>query len=369
MIEDTLQLEMLAKGWMDAEALAIDTEFERRTTFYAKLALVQIYDGKNIYLIDPLKLKCPQVLRDVFESDSIVKILHSSKEDIEVLFTAWQCELNNLFDTQVAYHFLHNDVSIGYAKMVNEFCGVVVDKEQTQSDWIKRPLAEAQLKYAATDVIYLLVIYQRLVKDFGDKRFYSMFKNECEEICEASRLRITTKASYRDAKDVWLLNENDLGLFKILFDNREATAREENRTKNHIIKDQELVILCQKKPLTIAHIKANTDIHPRSIRLYGDQWLRLISEWQEGKQKAYKRVLNPRDVAQLKELSSGIESVVKSAASQLKIPVSMLMSKRICRKLSFSLLTNDIMPSNWSGWRKSLLEESVLSKTKQIVNN
>jgi len=368
LVEDSATLEQLAEKWGGLKVLAIDTEFERRTTYFAKLALVQIFDGRAIYLIDPLEVECPQTLRDVFVSENIVKILHSSKEDIEVLYTSWQCELNNLFDTQIAYHFQYGEVSIGYAKLVEDFTGVHVSKHQTQSDWIKRPLSSAQLKYAAMDVIYLIKIFERLRNELQENNLYSLFVKECQETSLSSRTRIDSFANYREAKDVWQLSEIDLGLFRQLFDWREQKAKVEDITRNHIIRDQEMVEIAKSKPDSINQLKEVSDIHPRSIRRYGVDWLQIVEHWQVGEKKALPKVLNPRDVEQLKALSSNLETVVKSAAKQLNIPVTLLMSKRIIRKLAYALITDTSMPLNWSGWRKSLLHDAVESKKQQIVN-
>ncbi|MBV1909682.1 MAG: HRDC domain-containing protein, partial [Kangiellaceae bacterium] len=279
MIEDTASLDAIAKIWLDAAVLAIDTEFERRTTFFAKLALVQIFDGQSIYLIDPLKVDCPLSLKEVFSSTKIIKVLHSSKEDLEVLFTAWNCKLRGLFDTQIAYHMIHDEVSIGYAKLVETFTGIAISKQQTQSDWTIRPLSTAQLEYAANDVVYLIEIYRLLECNLVEKNHAHLYREECDEICEQSIRRVENLADYRDAKEVWLLSELELSLFKVMFDWREKLARTENRTRNHIIKDQELVSLVKIKPNSIGQLKAVESIHPRSIRLYGELWLDLVQNW------------------------------------------------------------------------------------------
>ncbi len=161
-VDSSEELKKIVKEWLKLEWLAVDTEFERRTTFYAKLALVQIYDGRQIYLIDPFEVDCPLELRKVFESPAVIKIFHSSKEDLEVLYTAWDCRIQGLFDTQVANSFLTGEISLGYAKITEIVTGIFVDKQETTSDWVKRPLGEKQLDYAAKDVLYLPEIYQVL---------------------------------------------------------------------------------------------------------------------------------------------------------------------------------------------------------------
>ncbi len=366
-IEDFDELDKLANSWLKKKCLAIDTEFERRTTFYAKLALVQVYDGEAIYLIDPLEVDCPDSLREVLENPKISKILHSSKEDLEVLYTSWNCQLAGLFDTQVAYRFINNELSIGYAKLVEELTGHLVSKQQTKSDWIKRPLSNEQLSYAARDVLYLIDIYKLLKEQLSDKDYRHYFQAECDEYCVNGPCKIDTPADFRDAKDVWQLNETDLGLFKLLFNWREKKAKTDDKTRNHIIHDQGLVHLTKMKPNSTNQLKVIQDLHPRSIRLYADDWFDIISKWKSSRQQSIATVPNPRDVHQLKALSTALESMVKSVAKVNQVSHTLLLSKRSIRKLAFSILTDSQPPSQWSGWRKALLEESVKQKAKQFI--
>jgi len=367
-IEDFDQLAKLASTWKGKECLAIDTEFERRTTFYAKLALVQIFDGEAIYLVDPLKTDCPDTLKTLLEDNNTVKILHSSKEDLEVLYTSWNCKLSGLFDTQVAYSFLTDELSIGYAKLVELRSGEFVSKQQTNSDWTKRPLSQEQLSYAAKDVLYLIDIYRQLDSELTNKSYRQFFNAECEEYCRTSIDRIDIAANYRDAADVWQLSETDLGLFKQLFDWREQTARSDNRTKNHIIRDQGLVHLAQLKAENSSQLKAIKDLHPRSLRLYATTWFTVIAQWQASDKIAEKPVINPREIKQLKELANTIESTVKTVAQENKISTTLLFSKRLIRKLAYSILSKEPMPAQWQGWRKSLMEASLQEKLKQFVS-
>lgn len=361
------QLTAIVAQWSDLEWLAVDTEFERRTSFYAKLALVQIFDGTKIYLIDPFATECPARLRSLFENPDVVKIFHSSKEDLEVLYTAWNCRVKGLFDTQVAYSFLTGEISLGYAKITEMITGIFVDKQETTSDWCKRPLAQKQLDYAAKDVLYLPEIYQNLSAKIAGQSYYDYFRSECDEYTLNAITRIETFADYREASDVWRLNGDQLSLFKILFEWREKTARLDDRTRNHIIKDPELVRLAEVQPIDLEQLKKAVDLHPRSVRLYGEDWIRMIKGWQTRESVKLPLVLNPRDVKGLKQITENISKIVEKSASDHNLSRTLLFSKRLIRKLAFSVATGSEPPLQWSGWRKLLLNDLVYSNKIQPV--
>ncbi len=374
LINDSEQLANLARDWQDCSCLAIDTEFERRTTFFAHLALVQIFDGQSIYLIDPLQVVCPDELRQVLEDPNISIIFHSCKEDLEVLYTAWQCKISALMDTQIAYQFAQGEVSIGYAKLVEILLGHQIDKQQTCSDWMKRPLTPEQLSYAAMDVVYLPEIAKQLEQQLEECKLQHLFQQECDEITLSAINRIEQMPDYREAKEVWRLTSAELGLFKQLFAWRENIARKQNRTRNHIIRDQSMVALAQSQATSYEQLKLIPDIHPRSLRLYAKDWFDIIKQWQSTNHSGKSRltpsiVLNPRDVRGLKQLSDGIEKRIKKIASINSLHPTLLMSKRLIRKLAFQMLTQSNWHTSLSGWRHQLLSDEISQCFEQFKTN
>jgi len=158
---DTLDdLAFLNKELTQKPHIGIDTEFRRTTKDNMKLALLQVNDEEEIYLIDAIQIKDPGEHASFLFSDSVIKILHSCKEDLEAIFAWTNKELVNIFDTQIANSFLDGEYTIGYQGLVEQELGIVLDKNETRSNWIRRPLSDSQLKYAALDVEYLIHLYK-----------------------------------------------------------------------------------------------------------------------------------------------------------------------------------------------------------------
>jgi len=150
-----LNQELLAKPYV-----GVDTEFRRTTKDNMKLALLQVNDGEEIYLIDTIAIRDPKDDASFLFSKSVIKIFHSCKEDLEAIYAWTNKEMINIFDTQVANAFLESDFSIGYQGLVEKRLGITLDKKETRSNWTRRPLSDAQLKYAALDVEYLIHLYK-----------------------------------------------------------------------------------------------------------------------------------------------------------------------------------------------------------------
>ena len=169
LIETLDDLTFLNKELLQKQYVGVDTEFRRTTKDNMRLALLQINDNEEIYLVDTVLIDDPEGHASFLFSESVTKVFHSCKEDIEAIFS-WTGEVMvNLFDTQLADAFLNGHYSIGYQGLVEEKLGIIVDKGETRSNWIRRPLRDSQLNYAASDVEFLLELYidqkESLVKE------------------------------------------------------------------------------------------------------------------------------------------------------------------------------------------------------------
>lgn len=150
-----LNKELLSKPY-----IGVDTEFRRTTKDNMRLALLQVNDAEEIYLIDTILIDDPKENASFLFSDSVIKIFHSCKEDLEAIYSWTNQIMKNIFDTQLANSFLSNDYFIGYQGLVEKKLGIILDKKETRSNWVRRPLSDAQLKYASLDVEYLIHIYE-----------------------------------------------------------------------------------------------------------------------------------------------------------------------------------------------------------------
>ena len=160
-IED---LKFLNQEFLKKSFLGVDTEFRRTSKNNMKLALLQVNDDEEIFLIDTLAIGNPKESASFLFEESVLKIFHSCKEDIEAVYAWTNQEMVNIFDTQIANAFLDGDFSISYQGLVEKELGINLEKKETRSNWIRRPLSESQLKYAALDVEYLIHLY-RLQKE------------------------------------------------------------------------------------------------------------------------------------------------------------------------------------------------------------
>ena len=159
LIDNIENLSFLNEELLLKPYVGLDTEFRRTSKDNMRLALLQINDGDETYIVDTLKISNPCEAVSFLFSDSVVKVLHSCKEDIEAIYTWTNDEIINIFDTQIAFSLLNNEFSISYQALVEKDLDIYLEKKETRSNWLRRPLTDEQLKYASLDVEYLIYIY------------------------------------------------------------------------------------------------------------------------------------------------------------------------------------------------------------------
>ena len=184
LIDKPDDLEFLNQELLQSSHVGVDTEFRRTTKDNMKLSLIQVNDCEEIYLIDCLQIDYKEENCNFLFSKDVIKIFHSCKEDLEAVFSWTGQNLVNIFDTQLANAFLGGSYSIGYQDLVIDKIDVKVDKEETRSNWLRRPLTDSQLRYAASDVEFLSDLYMELEEKLISENKIDWFYEEITSIID-----------------------------------------------------------------------------------------------------------------------------------------------------------------------------------------
>ena len=183
-ITEQQQLDQFVKAIGDATMLALDTEFMRRRTLYPEVALIQVFDGQNLALIDPLAALDYSDFWEILKSADVLKILHSPSEDIEVFNNFAGFVPTPMFDTQFALQLLGEGNCVGFANMVKQILEIEIDKSESRTNWLQRPLTTKQLDYAASDVFYLLPCFEHINKQISEKGLIDIVLEESQLVIE-----------------------------------------------------------------------------------------------------------------------------------------------------------------------------------------
>ena len=269
-IDSEQTLERAAEGWMRRPLLALDTEFMRVRTYFPQAALFQLCDGEACYLVDPLAVQDLAPLAQVLATPAILKIMHSCSEDLEVCERHLGVLPESLIDTQIVAAFCGHGLSVGYQKMLAQEISVVLEKSETRTDWLQRPLSTSQLRYAAEDVAYLSALWTALAQRLDASSAAAWAREECATVLERFRERDTANA-YRNIGGAWRLEARGLAVLRALCDWRERTAREKDLPRNWVVPEAALLQIAQLKPVNAQQLEPLSELQSGSRRRFGSE--------------------------------------------------------------------------------------------------
>ena len=214
-ISKSSELHYLDKELFKSNIIGIDTEFDWRTTYFPKLSLIQIVTSDKIFIIDFLNISSASSLISFLENHDCLKIFHSVRSDATVLSKCLNCKCRNVFDIQIAEKLLLNGEIQSYGKIVEKYFGLKLDKMETNSNWLKRPLTKNQMIYAQDDVDYLIEIYEIQEKILKKKSLldqaFVLSESEANlgnQPLINSRLKKRSKKFSKRDKEVFIWREN-----------------------------------------------------------------------------------------------------------------------------------------------------------------
>jgi ribonuclease D len=341
--------------------VAVDTEFMRRNTFFPEVALVQLCfgggaTGEDAWLIDPLALGDPSPLAGLLTDPGVEKILHSASEDLEV-FQHWLGVLPRpLFDTQRAAALLDLGFGLGYRALVLELCGVDLPKGETRSDWLQRPLSQAQCDYAAQDVTWLVPVYRELhARCVAQHKLAWVLEDGADA---ASALGTASDGYHRRIKSAWKLDACSLGALAAICQWREDTARRRNKPRNWIIDDRTCLQLAEQDPRTREELGSRVALPQGALRRYGDELLALLERQRQQPPEALPAPLpGPLDAGERQQLRR-LKAAAREIARRLAMAPEALLQSRDYETLLREASGEPVaVPRHWLGWRREQVVE------------
>ncbi len=234
----------------DAHVLAIDTEFLREKTYYATLCLLQLNADGAVAVVDPFTVNIAG-LAPLLVDESIVKLFHAGRQDIEILLHETGVVPKPIFDTQVAAALIGQTQQVGYGPLVHAVCGVKIAKADSFTDWSQRPLTDSQVQYAAEDVIYLPEMHRKIIETLRKKGRLDWLKGDFEELSDPRIYLVDERERYKKLKHVSQLSRRQMAAAREMAAWREIKAQQRNIPRKWVLTDEQIVEACKREPRSI----------------------------------------------------------------------------------------------------------------------
>lgn len=357
------ELEACLDDLETCERVALDTEFIKRSTYFPILALVQINTGKAIYLIDAPKLDLTEFW--VVLEEMPLMIWHACGEDLGIFYLLSDSPvLTNVFDTQIALSYLTGQLQMGYQQALSQELDIHVEKGESQSDWLARPLTQEQESYAIDDVRYLLNLYDILQQQLTKQQLMDKVVEDCQlyakELYDAAN--IEDDATYLAMADFRYTGEQ-LAVLKAVSSWREALARATNQPKTFILKKQAVRDVVVEMPSSMKQLTQKTTMHRSMARLYGEELLNIISEARALPAQQQPPLVYPPYRSKDKTISKAVQKAVKAYEAETGVPANVLMRKKWLSSL-YEIVAYDLpietLPEGLKGWRNEWVMQTLI---------
>lgn len=331
---------------------ALDTEFHRERTYRPQAALIQIAWPGDLVLVDPLAVD-PAPLSEVFAAGGLM-VAHAAGQDLEVLEHCCGAVPPRLFDTQIAAGFLGLGIP-SLSTLYESEIGWKPPKADRLTDWLARPLKDSQLDYAASDVVHLLEIHDRLSARLAEMGRTDWAQAEFELLQERSRQSQNPEDAWSRLKEVRHLRRRDLPVVRSVAMWRELRASARNQPVRHVLSDVAVVSIAQAAPGTAEELAAVRGVGEGVARgRLGSAILKAVAEGLASDWRPPPRRNNRSDAAERLRPAVGlVTSWVAQLARDRKIEPSLLATRADIE----ALIRGDADARLAQGWRSEMVGE------------
>ena len=363
MIDSPRRLEEVVELLRKADAVAIDTEFARFNTYYPIVGLIQLYDGQQCYLVDPLQVTELGPLAELLEDPAVVKVFHACSEDLEVFHHVLEALPGPLFDSQVGAAALGVNFSISYQKLVVHYLDIEISKEETRSDWLQRPLTSSQLDYAALDVIYLLQVYRQQVAQLTTAAKLGWVQEECAAMTTSIATDVDPQLAYLRIKGLAKLDREAIYIVKTICAWREVKARELDVPRNHVIDEQSVLAVAGLDYLQVGGLHKHTTLNSRQVRKFGDELVQLIDTARLVPEAERSPIVGIDALPVSNSLMKRLKRKVAEKAEAIGMAPEMLARRRHLEQILRSGADNGQyqLPADMCGWRKAVIGDELIA--------
>ncbi len=341
------------------EVYGLDTEFIKVDTLWPKLGVFQINVENNVYLLDGTTLDLSEFWNKLFRAQQ--NVFHACSEDIDLIYHYAQHKtLNNVFDTQVGMSFLGHGLQVSYQNALKQMLDVDIDKGETRSNWLARPLSPAQLSYAANDVLYLMNLSEKVKQELDSKSLLNFTLEDCQHLTQEIATETPLHLLYQDIGN-YRHSRRQLMQLQQLAVWREHMVKALNTPRSFILKNSSMIDLVEKNPKNAFQLSGVKDIRQNVVREHGKTILDLVKFLPEQADWPL-RVARPIRHSS-KDVGEKIDHLIQNVVNETSIPKEVLMRKKWMNALhQHVVFHNDEqdLPDYLLGWRYDLLTQPLI---------
>ena len=358
-ITSTNELAAACKRLKQHPFVTVDTEFLRETTYYPLLCIAQMASPDEAVVVDAL---APGIdlapFFDLMADESVLKVFHAARQDIEIVWHRAKTIPRPLFDTQVAAMVLGHGDSISYDQLVQRITGDLLDKSNRFTDWTRRPLAEAQLTYAVSDVTHLRDVYLALVADLGRRGRTDWMDDEMEILTSPETYRAEPEKAWQRLK-TRVRKPKDLAVLIEVAAWREREAQSRDVPRSRVLKDDAIGDIATQAPTTAERLAGLRSL-PKGFERskWGEGILEAVRRGLERDPKTLPRLEKPRGTPNGQATVELLKVLLRMTSESHGVAAKVIATVEDLERIAGD---DDADVAAMKGWRRELFGERALA--------
>ena len=347
-----------------AGTVGLDTEFLREKTYRAKLCLVQMAVGEEIYVVDVLEPLDLKALADLVADPDVRVILHAGRQDLELFYEGWDAVPASIFDVQLAAGFAGHGASLPYGRLVETLCGKRLVKGESYTDWCKRPLTEAQLTYAADDVRYLAAAADRLDGELTRLGRREWVLEEMKALESEELYRTDPGEAWRKVGGRGSLSPKALAVLREVTRWREETAQRRDIPRGWVVKDPTMIEIARRAPGSIQQLKSIRGFNASEADRAGREILAAVEAGRDAPSISLGSSPPKGAQARARMLSGLADAVVRARCEQAGLATELVSTRSELETLLAEVVSGTVDEGRhrlMKGWRRELAGDAVVA--------
>ena len=339
--------------------ITVDTEFLRETTYYPLLCVAQIASPEEALVIDAL---APGIDLSPFYAlmadERLMKVFHAARQDIEIVWHAAKLIPRPIFDTQVAAMVLGYGDSISYEQLVQRITGDSLDKSHRFTDWTRRPLSEAQLAYAVSDVTHLRDVYLALVEDLKRRGRANWVEDEMRVLTSPDTYRMEPENAWKRLK-TRVRKPKELAVLIEVAAWREQEAQSRDVPRSRVLKDEAIADIAVQAPTTAERLKTLRSL-PKGFERsrWGEAIIAAVGRGLERDSKSLPRPLRVQHAGNGAAVVELLKVLLRMISESHHVAAKVIATVDDLERIAAS--DNAEVPA-LSGWRRDLFGNKALA--------
>lgn len=357
-LHDTAELRALTDRARAHGRIAIDTEFMREKTYWAKLCLIQLAVGDECAILDPLQMTDLSPLLEILADPGVLKVLHAGSQDLEIFYRLAGSAATPVFDTQIAATVAGFPSQVGYARLVKDLFDVDIDKSDTFTDWARRPLTPNQIEYALNDVRYLDGAYLELTARLERDGRTAWLAGDLTALSDPNLYAVRPEEQFRRIKRVSSLSRRQLGVLQAVTAWREREAMRRDLPRRWVLSDETLIEVARRKPEDTAGLADIRGLNPRSLGEGASGLLAAVREGVALTDEQLPRIdRKPRTIVDIEGVVELMGALVRVRASEHGVAVPLLANRSDLERLASGERDESGL---MSGWRRTIVGDDLV---------